>query len=177
MGAHRRRGTIGVALPQGGDDLRVVALIFLAPGGRGAAALQVAPHLPVPGPLDLGVQADQQRAVGRGDDRPVQRAVPDLELVVLVRRVTAAQAAVHLGEVAVGGPGHHQRHRVRLEHAPDQHHVGRGVVRRIRRRNVLRAVPVTQERAAADLPGYASFGLQHGHGVPDRRPGDAQIDG
>src|SRR5579859_4334432 len=99
MVAHGRRGLIRVAQPQRGDDLLVVPPVLIAPGGGGAAPLQVAPDPAVPGPLHLGVQPDQQRAAGGRDDRPVQRGVPDLELVVVGGPLAAAQAAVHLVEV------------------------------------------------------------------------------
>jgi len=118
----------------------------------------------MPGPLDLGVQPDEQRAARRRDDRPVQGGVPDLELVVIGRPLAAAQAAVHLLEVTGGGPGHDQGHGGRLEQAPDRHHVGRGVIvgprsvargRLGRHRSLLgRRSPVqsaAQERAPAHL--------------------------
>jgi len=128
VSAHRRRGLVRVPQPQGGHDLLVIPPVLVPPGGRGAAPLQVAPHPAVPGPLDLGVQPDEQRAARRRDDRPVQGGVPDLELVVIGRPLAAAQAAVHLLEVTGGGPGHDQGHGGRLEQAPDRHHVGRGVI-------------------------------------------------
>ncbi len=63
--------------------------------------------------------------MGGGDDAPVQPEVPGLELFIARGRVAACQAPVHLGEVRCGRPGHGERHRRRLEQAPDYHHVGR----------------------------------------------------
>src|SRR5580692_2826422 len=135
--AHRRRGLVRVARPQRGHDLLVVLPVLITPGGVGAAPLQVAPYPAVPGALDLGVQPDQQRAAGGRDDRPVQRGVPDLELVVVGGPLAAAQAAVHLVEVPGRRPRHDQGHGGRLEQPPDRHHVGRRVVVRPRARRSL----------------------------------------
>jgi hypothetical protein len=82
----------------------------------------------VPGPLDLGVQPDEQRAARRRDDRPVQGGIPDLELVVIGGPLAAAQTAAHLLEVTGRRPGHDQGHGGRLEQPPDSHHVGWGVI-------------------------------------------------
>ena len=128
--AHRRRGPVRVPQPEGGHDLLVVAPVFVPPGGRGIAPLQVTPHPPVPGPLHFRVQPDQQGAARRGDDRAVQGGVPDLELVVIRGPLPAPQAAIHLREIAGGGPGHDQGHGGGLEQAPDRHHIGGRVVGR-----------------------------------------------
>jgi hypothetical protein len=50
---------------------------------------------------------------------------PRRKLRVIRRPLSATQAAIHLGEVAGGGPGYDQGHGGGLEQAPDRHHVGR----------------------------------------------------
>ena len=59
VSAHRRGGPVRVTHPEGGHDLLVVPPVFVAPGRRGAAPLEIPPHPPVPGPLHLRVQPDE----------------------------------------------------------------------------------------------------------------------
>ena len=47
VSAHRRGGPVRVPQPEGGHDLLVVSPVFIPPGRRGTAPLQVAPHPPI----------------------------------------------------------------------------------------------------------------------------------
>ena len=68
VGAHRLHGAVRVAGAQGGHDRPVILLVQRSPLAGGAASLEVAPDLPVPGRLHDAVKCGEQRAV-RGGDR------------------------------------------------------------------------------------------------------------
>ena len=111
----RLHGGVRVAGPEGGDDRPVVFLVELPPLPGRAAALEVAPDLPVPCRLHDAVERDEQRAVRGGHDAPVQGQVPGLELLVAGGLVAAGDAAFHLREVPGRRPQHHERQRLRLD--------------------------------------------------------------
>ena len=203
MGAHRLHGAVRVAGAEGGDDRPVVFLVQLPPLAGGAAPLEVAPDLPVPGRLHDAVQRGEQRAVRGGDDAPVQGQVPGLELLVAGRLVAAGDAALHLREVPGGRPQDDKRQRLRLDEAADRHHVGRGEVRGAgtvaepagppswplpparplaggragARRGQRAGCRLAQERAPADLAGDQAVGLQGREREPDPGARNAQVGG
>jgi len=152
----------------------------------GAAPLEISPNPPVPGPLHLRVQPDEERAAVAAMNRPVQRGVPDLELVVgpqpAPRRAGSAASRRSRAPWPTPRPGTWPW--VRTAAGPPSRRPARSRrTRSARQRRPelpprLRPNPEreprrpgdsrpTQERAPAHLAGYPVLGLQHGHRVPD----------